>query len=93
MNPACRESDLSTKPYPQSERFYSEEGLWYFKTREGNNIGPFRYLSEARSMLERFLADVRAAKAQRQMTAGNKPHFRTPANIGGHCSGSSGQMT
>ncbi len=37
---------------------FTHEDLWYFKTREGENIGPFRYRSEAQSNLEQFLANL-----------------------------------
>lgn len=93
MNATPRKSDLSAKQYHQTQRFYSEDGLWYFKTREGSHIGPFRYLSEAEKMLERFLADVEAAQMRQQMAASSKPHFRTPAITGEPGSGSSGQMS
>ena len=93
MTPSTRRTDQSSRVYPQTRRFYSEDGLWYFRTREGTNVGPFRYLSEAQAMLGRFLSDVQAAESQRQMSASSKPHFRTPAIAGEQLSGSSRQMS
>jgi len=89
MTPSTRRTDLSNRVYAQTRRFYSEDGLWYFKTREGTDVGPFRYLSEAQSMLARFLADVQGAESQRRMSASAKPHFRTPAITGDQLPGSS----
>ncbi len=54
-----------------------ESGLWYFRTREGNNIGPFRYKSEAEEMLCRFTEGV-AAAAQKAATV-EKLRFRPGA--------------
>ncbi len=39
---------------------FCQKDLWYFRTREGKEIGPFRYQSEAQSNLDRFLADLKA---------------------------------
>ncbi len=44
---------------PRSERIFSEQDLWYFRTREGDEVGPFRYRSEAQSNLERFMERLR----------------------------------
>ena len=43
----------------RSERVFSEQDLWYFRTREGKAIGPFRYRSEAESNLDTFMAELR----------------------------------
>ena len=59
----------------RSERVFSVAGLWYFKTREGQDIGPFRYESEARQMLAQFISDLQAAQVQNSMQP-PKPHFR-----------------
>ena len=56
-----RHNDNSHSPaLDRSERVYSEQDLWYFKTREGDEVGPFRYRSEAQSNLENFLEQLRA---------------------------------
>lgn len=75
-----RLTDLSTKDYPRTDRFYCDAGLWYFRTREGTDVGPFRYRCEAESMLVRFLQEVQ--EKQQQAMASVKPHFRTAAVIG-----------
>lgn len=75
-----RLTDLSAKEYPRTDRFYCDSGLWYFRTREGTDVGPFRYRCEAESMLVRFLQEVQ--EKQQQAMASVKPHFRTAAVIG-----------
>lgn len=80
ITPSKRLTDLSSKDYPRSDRFYCDAGLWYFRTREGTDVGPFRYRCEAESMLLRFLQEVQ--EKQQQAMASVKPHFRTAAVIG-----------
>lgn len=60
MMPASREQDelLLSTPNRQ-ERVFSQHELWYFHTREGGDVGPFRYRSEAESNLDRFLDRLR----------------------------------
>ena len=56
-----RHKDNSQSPASdRSERVYSEQDLWYFKTREGDEVGPFRYRSEAQSNLENFMEQLQA---------------------------------
>ncbi len=43
-----------------TESVFCQKDLWYFRTREGKEIGPFRYQSEAQSNLDHFLADLKA---------------------------------
>lgn len=45
---------------PQGEQatVYTERDLWYFRTGEGTEIGPFRYRSEAETGLQRFLSKL-----------------------------------
>jgi hypothetical protein len=43
-----------------TESVFCQKDLWYFRTREGKEIGPFRYQSEAQSNLDRFLAELKA---------------------------------
>ncbi len=50
-----RESISAAANFDRSDRIYTDQELWYFRTREGDNIGPFRYKSEAESNLEKFL--------------------------------------
>jgi len=58
--PDNRRQDGSKDPAPaRSERIYSEQDLWYFRVREGDEVGPFRYRSEAQSNLERFMEQLK----------------------------------
>ena len=55
-----RRQDGSEDPAPaRSKRIYSEQDLWYFRVREGDEVGPFRYRSEAQSNLERFMEQLK----------------------------------
>ena len=38
---------------------YSQDNLWYYQTNEGQEIGPFRYHSEAQSNLNKFLSELK----------------------------------
>lgn len=42
----------------QQPTVYTERDLWYFRTGEGTEIGPFRYRSEAETGLQRFLGNL-----------------------------------
>jgi hypothetical protein len=65
-----------TEWFARADRMFDdpESGLWYFRTREGKDIGPFRYRSEAQEMLTRFIAGIEAA-AQKAATV-DKLRFR-----------------
>ena len=55
-----RNQDHSITEAPnRSERLYSSDELWYFRTREDEQVGPFRYRCEAQSSLERFLSELK----------------------------------
>lgn len=55
-----RAQDEPSKPIPErTDRVFSSEERWYFKTREAEQVGPFRYQSEAQSGLERFLEQLK----------------------------------
>jgi len=41
-----------------SDRIFSQQNLWYFQTQEGDQIGPFRYRSEAQSNLDQFMRQL-----------------------------------
>ena len=66
----------ASSQFSRTDRIYNdlETGLWYFRTREGNDIGPFRYRTEAEEMLARFLSGVQ--EASREAGAVNKLRFR-----------------
>jgi len=63
MSRLNRSTDHAPGRFESSVRFYTESGLWYFSTREGTQIGPFRYRTEAEAMLARFLEKVSARGA------------------------------
>lgn len=69
-------SDIAT--IVRSERLYNAGGLWYFRTREGHDIGPFRYESEANQMLTQYVEDMQAAERLAEIQP-DKPHFRMSA--------------
>jgi hypothetical protein len=77
MNSLRQNDKTSHKTYPRSDRFFETSGLWYFRTREGREIGPFRYESEARQMLDHFLDELKAAAALNSFR--EKPHIRLNA--------------
>lgn len=77
-----RSTDRESIPFTRRERLYLKSGLWYFRTREGEPIGPFRYRGEAEAMLARFIQKVRDNEQQMEARAvKRKPHFRTAALI------------
>ena len=55
------ESDLSD---PRSERYFQQEGYWYFRTREGLDIGPSDTLALAMRTANSFVAFLHEAKAE-----------------------------
>ncbi|PDH34341.1 MAG: hypothetical protein CNF02_06010 [OM182 bacterium MED-G28] len=42
-----------------SDRIFSLQNLWYFQTQEGDQIGPFRYRSEAQTNLDQFMRQLK----------------------------------
>lgn len=55
-----RSQDLPSSYYPEkSDRLYTDEERWYFRVRDGEEVGPFRYRSEAQSNLERYLQELK----------------------------------
>jgi len=54
-----QQDNSSTKLPSRSERVFAQEDLWYFRIREGENIGPFRYKSEAESNLDQFMTHLK----------------------------------
>lgn len=73
-----RNDHSDSAAHVRSERIFNASGLWYFRTREGHDIGPFRYESEAAQMLSQYVADMQAAERLVEMQP-NKPHFRLSA--------------
>ncbi|MGJ8689340.1 MAG: DUF6316 family protein [Gammaproteobacteria bacterium] len=78
--------------FARSERIFDDAGLWYFRTREGGDVGPFRYESEALQMLENFITDIQAREAaaakpqklqiRRNAIASIAGQAMTPAGLG-----------
>ncbi|MDT8428596.1 MAG: DUF6316 family protein [Pseudomonadales bacterium] len=62
--------------FERSSRFFydSNDGLWYFRTREGKDIGPFRYQNEAEAMLQQFVLGL--IQASKPVPGTHKLHFR-----------------
>ena len=42
----------------QKTEIYIQDNLWYYQTDKGQEIGPFRYQSEAQSNLNKFLSEL-----------------------------------
>lgn len=74
-----RHNDLPEGSLPiRSEHIFNSNGLWYFNSRDGREIGPFRYESEALQCLTQFIQEVQAADRLSQLLP-KKPHFRLGA--------------
>ena len=43
----------------QKTKIYIQDSLWYYQTDNGQEIGPFRYQSEAQSNLNKFLSELK----------------------------------
>lgn len=54
-----RQDNSYSAPPARSERIFTKADLWYIRIREGENIGPFRYKSEAESNLDQFMEHLR----------------------------------
>lgn len=55
-----RQQDNShSTPPERSDRVFAQADLWYFRIREGENVGPFRYKSEAESNLDQFMEHLK----------------------------------
>lgn len=78
----ARLTDVGMTSHERSDRLFSMSGLWYFRTREGKDVGPFRYRCEAEAMLTRFIDETSRLQQQSSMMP-HKLHFRTCGVIGG----------
>ena len=58
MTDSRQQDQLKSSTPVRTERVFNEQYLWYFKTREGENVGPFRYRSEAESNLDHFMQQL-----------------------------------
>lgn len=52
----------STIPSLRSERFFEQESYWYFRTREGLDIGPFNTITCAQEGLNGFIGFLQQAQ-------------------------------
>jgi len=59
MSDSLFNKDSMTQQDEQSP-IYSQRDLWYFRTHDGKEIGPFRYRSEAETGLHRLLGDSKS---------------------------------
>lgn len=75
-----RLTDSHSAEFYRSDRLFTRSGLWYFRTREGNDVGPFRYKDEAQLMLTKFVQELQ--ESQQQALASCKPHFRISGVVG-----------
>jgi len=70
-----------TTAYPpfRSDRFYCEEGQWYFAIRRGPDQGPYASREAAEAALEAFLAEQLGKERRRRFEArlGRHPALAT----------------
>lgn len=72
--------DSDIAEFARTDRIFSRTGLWYFNTREGNDVGPFRYRDEAELMLTKFVQELQQIQQDALVSA--KPHFRVSGVLG-----------
>ena len=65
MSEPRQQAHLTAATPTRSDRVYSQQNLWYFRTREGDEVGPFRYRSEAETNLDRFMQQLKEKLQQR----------------------------
>ena len=53
-----RSSDTNSESTARSTRMYQKDGDWFFDTREGKKVGPFRDALEAHTQLEVYIRKV-----------------------------------
>jgi hypothetical protein len=80
QNQTARLTDTHNNIPERSERLFTRSGMWYFRTREGKDVGPFRYRDEAELMLTRFVQELQQLQQQAMVSA--KPHFRISGVVG-----------
>ena len=60
---AAREDDPEDTTRFRSDRFFCEQGQWYFTTREGPIKGPFSSRDDAEQELMLYLRELRQKEA------------------------------
>ena len=63
-----RKTDDPRSIHFHANRIHRTNGLWYFETREGDNVGPFGSQEEARKELSRFMAETGAEISDKNPT-------------------------
>ena len=63
-----RKTDDLRSIHFHANRIHRTNGLWYFETREGDNVGPFDSKEEARTALSRFMAETGAEMSDQNST-------------------------
>ena len=53
------QGEHDSAPNPGSKAVFEKDSLWYFHNSAGEQVGPFRYASEAQSNLDRLLLAIR----------------------------------
>lgn len=61
-----REGEIGDVP-PRSGRFFTQDGKWFFSTREGKPIGPFDSKEEAEYELDGFIDFISIAEPEMLM--------------------------
>lgn len=52
MKQERRRGESGQTTYYRTDRFFSEQGAWFAKTREGDELGPFDSKAEAKEALD-----------------------------------------
>lgn len=63
-----RKTDDPRTLHFHANRLHRINGLWYFETREGENVGPFDSKEAAGKELSRFMAKVEAESSDKNST-------------------------
>ena len=50
-----RLGEQGSEPESRSSRYFEKDGYWYYRTREGVNIGPFDTIGEAELGASEFI--------------------------------------
>ncbi|MGX5173487.1 DUF6316 family protein [Aliikangiella sp. IMCC44653] len=53
-----RSGESNVKEFPRSGRFFCTRGLWFFKTREGLDYGPYNSRTECKYAYNEFIEVV-----------------------------------
>ena len=55
-----REGDETSKSWFRSSRFFQQDGMWFFLTREATTEGPFGDRNQAQSRLESYIKVIQS---------------------------------